>query len=388
MSTESKDRRQLLRSISLCVVLLNSVILSAQSFEFYPVRPVIVSARTAGFGGAYSALEAGFDTLTTNPAALAYVEKEWSFASLSCKISGPLFDLSSVMAADDIASEMLDLVGDNNGVYIGADAMGPLSFGKVDKNFGFGIFNRTLTVADIPSITMANMLFGEEILFVGGYGLNVLEKGPHSIAVGLQMKGFFQYFLIESGTAITLMNSALNFQINNIPVVLSSGFGVDAGAMYRFGKRFSAALTCKDLYTPVFSTLYANQDDFMKGNDIDTDYSRFDPELNAGLVYSIPMPSRWSTITAWNIMFDYRDALDVFNPIYRNPILNLACGTELVLMDVVSLRAGISDTYLSTGLGLDLTYFQIDFAMFGKELGLDPGKRPVLNIALALAFKY
>lgn len=387
MSAESKDRRQLLRNI-ICVLLLNSFILSAQDFEFEPVRPVIVSARTAGFGGSYSALEAGFDTLTTNPAALAYVDEEWSLASLSCKISGPLFDLSSVMAADDIATEILELVGDNNGVYIGADAMGPLSFGKVEKNFGFGIFNRTFTVADIPSITMASMLLGEEVLLVGGYGLNVLEKGPHSIAIGLQLKGFFQYFFVESGTAITLLNDALDFKLKNIPVVLSSGFGVDVGTMYRFGKHFSAAITCKDLYTPVFSTQYANQEDFMDGKDIDTDYDRLDPELNAGLVYSIPMPSTWSTITAWNIMFDYRDALGVFDTLYRNPILNLAFGTELVLLDVVSLRAGISDAYLSTGLGLNLTYFQIDFAMYGKELGLEPGSRPVLNIALSLAFKY
>ena len=48
---------------------------SAQTSNFEPVAPRTGSARLAGFGGAYTALEAGFDTLSTNPAALAYVSK-------------------------------------------------------------------------------------------------------------------------------------------------------------------------------------------------------------------------------------------------------------------------------------------------------------------------
>ncbi len=377
-----------LTGVFLFFIAFTPALLGAQALTFRPIRPSVVSARTAGFGGAYSALEAGFDTLATNPAALAYVKKEWSIASLSANIAGPLFDLPSVMQASDMATGVLDLVGANNGVYIGADITGPISFGKVDRNFGFGIFNRSLTSVDIPSITSATVVIGEEILFVGGYGLTVFEQGPHSVALGLQMKGFFQSFLVESGTALTVLDAIIKFDVNNLPTVLSTGFGVDMGLMYRYGSRFSAGLTCKDLYTPVFSTLYGNIGDFAKGNDIDTMYNRFAPNLSAGVVYSIPLPVSWTTITGWNVMFDYRDALDLLNPIYRNPILNVAAGTEMILLNVVSLRAGINETYLATGLGLDLTVCQLDFAIYGRELGIDPGKRPVLNMDLSLSFKY
>jgi hypothetical protein len=376
------------RCVLFLLVLQSPLIVCAQAFTFEPVKPVVVSARLAGLGGAYSALEAGFDTLSTNPAALAYVSEKWSIARLAAEVSGPLFDLPVVMQSDDITTGILDLVGENNGVDIGMNVTGPISFGKVDRNFGFGIFNRTVTTADIPSITRATVLMGEELLFVGGYGLSVFEREQHSIAVGLQMKGFFQTFLYESGTSLAVLNTFMDFNTDVLPTVLSTGFGVDIGVMYRFGGNFSAAVTCKDLYTPVFTTDYDNMDAFMNGTENGTLYDRLAPDLSLGVLYKIPVPSQWSTITGWSVMMDYRDALDIFNTIARNPVLNIACGTELVLLDVVSLRAGIRETYLSAGLGLDLTLFQLDFAMYGTELGIEPGERPLLNMAFSLAFQY
>jgi len=385
----SHPKSRLIPGVFLILLLQTPLLLSAQAFKFEPISPVIVSGRTAGYGGAYSAIEAGFDTLTTNPAALAYVDKEWSVARLAVNVSGPLFDLPVVVQSDDMVSSILGLVGDNNGVYIGLNMTGPIAFGKVDRNFGFGVFNRTIASADIPSISRATVLTGEEILLVGGYGLNVWEKGKNSIAVGLQMKGFFQSFVYESGTAITVLNTFMDMDIKGIPAVLSTGFGVDVGVLYRLGDNFSAALTCKDLYTPVFSTRYENIGYYMVGEpDADTLFDRLPLNLTAGVAYSIPLPERWGTISDWKVMFDYRNALDILNPLYRNPVLNLAAGTELVLLDVVSLRAGISDAYLSSGLGLDLSVCQIDFAMYGTEMGLDPGRRPLLNMVLSVGFVY
>ena len=66
------------------------------NIRFRTGGPRTGSARLAGFGGAYTALEAGFDTLSTNPAALAYVSKAWSIARIDSTASGPIFDLPSV----------------------------------------------------------------------------------------------------------------------------------------------------------------------------------------------------------------------------------------------------------------------------------------------------
>lgn len=375
--------------VCLAALMLSLPCALASAKDFEPIRPEIVSARLAGFGGAYCAQEAGFDTLSTNPASLVFVSDEWSVARLAANVSGPLFDLSSTLQSDDLTTGLLDLVGKNNGIYMGASITGPLAFGKVDRNFGFGVFNRTLTTADIPSLTKATILAGEEFLLTGGYGLSVFEKGPHTVAVGLQLKGFFQTFVCEDDTAISVLNTFTDFSVDSIPAVLSTGFGLDAGVLYHLGTSFSAAITCKDIYTPVFTNEYENFSSFMDGGSSTSSLTqRLDPLLSAGVVYSIPLPKTWLTVSDWNVMFDYRDFLDLLNPIYRNPVLNVSLGTEVVILDVISLRAGISEMYLTTGLGVDLSLCKIDLAMYGQELGLEPGKRPLLNIALSLSFEY
>lgn len=360
---------------------------NAADFRFEPFSPSPVSAKTAGAGGAYAAQIAGFDTLFTNPAGLAYVEKTWSIARLAMNASGPLFDLPSAILSDDMVTGMLDLVAENNGIYIGSGITGPIAFGKVDRNFGFGIFNDFSLVANIPS--NATVAVGGDILMTGGYGLTVFERGSHSASLGLQLKGYFQTFLQESGTAIGILSAAESLDIEGIPVVLSTGFGLDGGLMYRYDRFFTAGVVCRDIYTPVFSTRYASLDDYLDANpDTDTVGARLRPNLSAGIAVSVPLPARWLTISSWDILVDYRDALGILEPLHRNPILNAGVGTELVLLDVVSLRAGIHETYLAAGLGLDLTACQLDFAFYGSELGIEPGSRPLLNMALSLSFEY
>ena len=360
----------------------------AQASDFEPVAPRTGSARLAGFGGAYTALEAGFDTLSTNPAALAYVSKAWSIARIDSTASGPIFDLPSVFKSDDVTIAMLDLVTENNGLYFSGDITGPLAFGKVDHNFGFGIFNRTITIADIPSISYARLLVGEEFLMLGGYGLTVYKTEDYELSLGLQLKGFFQVFVAESGSAVSVINTLTDADLDGLPSVLSTGFGLDAGFLFKYRDNFTGGIVCRDLFTPVFTNYYDSISDFLDGSSSsDTDYDRLSPDLSVGIVYEIPVPDRWTTITGWKVMADYRDILSFFDPLYRNPVLNFAAGTELELIDVVSVRLGLHETYLAAGIGLDATVCVIDFAMYGSELGLEPGRQPVLNIAFSLSFE-
>ena len=374
---------------SFCALLIAlCATIGAQSFDFDPIRPEIVSARLAGYGGPYTTLEAGIDTLSTNPAALAFVKPEWSFSRIAANVSGPLFDLPAVFQSSDIPSAVLDLVAENNGLYVGGEVTGPIAIAKVDKNFGFGIFNRVITNANIPSLSKANVYAGAELLLVGGYGMTILNSGPHSLSLGIQVKGFVQTLFDESGNSLTVLTNFSNMDADSIPVVLSTGFGIDAGVLYKLGD-LSVGITCKDAFTPVFSTHYANLSAFGGGTpDSSVQFATIDPVLSAGIAYSIPFPEDWFALTSLKFMLDYQDIIPLFKPLHRNPLLNVALGTELVLVNIVSLRAGINETYLTAGVGLDLAIFKIDFAMYGKELGLEPGKRPCLNMAFGLSFEY
>jgi hypothetical protein len=363
--------------------------LAAQALDFKPIAPRVVSVKTAGYGGSYAAIEEGFDTLVGNPAALAYVSPVLSVSRVAIAASGPLFDLPAAFRADDTTDELLDLVAKNNGIHFGLDTTGPFAFGRVDRNVGFGFFNRTIVSADAPSLTKATILVGEEFLLVGGYGLEILKKGPHSLAAGLGLKGFFQVFVRQSGTALSVFDTLSELDVSGIPSILSIGFGIDGGLLYRYGDGLAFGLVCRDLFTPVFSTGYAGFDEFMDGpSNTATDTERLPANLSIGVSYDVPLPEHWVTVTGMRFMMDYRDILAFTDPIYRNPVLNVAMGAELELVNVLTLRAGVRDAYLSTGLGLDLTACEIDLAMYGTEAGLEPGSRPILNLALSLSFEY
>ena len=93
-------------------------------------------------------------------------------------------------------------------------------------------------------------------------------------------------------------------------------------------------------------------------------------------------------IDSFTLALDYDDILDLASVLPRNPILNVGLGLEARLLDIVSLRAGVSDALLNAGVGLDLSALRVDLAVFGTELGLDPGDRPTYNLLASLEFSY
>jgi hypothetical protein len=61
---------------------------------------------------------------------------------------------------------------------------------------------------------------------------------------------------------------------------------------------------------------------------------------------------------------------------------------EVVMLQILALRAGFNEGYFSAGLGLNLTFFSLNLTMFGSELSTEPGLRPVYNLLLGLEFRY
>ncbi len=360
---------------------------TAESFK--PIRPEVVSPRLSAIGGPHTAMEAGFETLLTNPAALAFVEKEISFGRLAVRVSGPLFDVPALFESEDMAGDILDLVTVYNGISLGTQISGPLSFGLVNTNFGYGVFNRTFTTIFVPSLSLARITAGEEFLITGGYGAKVLDTSQHILTAGMQMRGFVQVLLQEEGDALPTMSKLASMNPDGIPAYLVTGFGLDVGLLYRFANQLNAGLICRDVYTPVFWTPYANYKDFLKGDSVHkAHYTTILPILSGGISWEPVLPESWATITGFSLMLDYRDMLAPLQLIHKNPVLNIATGAELELLETVTLRAGIQDAYLSAGMGLDLTLFTLDIAMYGTEVSLEPGRRPMLNLALGFNFVY
>ena len=110
--------------------------------------------------------------------------------------------------------------------------------------------------------------------------------------------------------------------------------------------------------------------------------------LDLGLAWTPSLGRLGEVVDALVIALDYRDILDLFAVLPRNPILNVGLGAEARVLDIVTLRAGIADALPSAGMGLNLSAFTMNLSVYGAELGLDPGDRPYYNLLIDFDFKY
>ncbi len=334
------------------VLLACSLPLAAADFSFTPVSPQVVSPRISGMGGFHAAAVIGYDTMFSNPAGLARTGDCKMLGALSANVSGPIFELPGMISSNkDIVDALLDVVSKNNGLSLGADVTGPIAFGLIKNNIGFGIFNRTFGSGDIPSVSKSHIYAGEEILLVGGYGFDIIRTDEHRLSAGFTIKGFFQTQGIfdKAPTALASLDFA------QLPLVMTTGFGMDAGLLYTFSDWLNVGVAYRNIYTPTFNMKY---DSYRKFLDLKTDYNMLmktvPSDLAVGVGINIPVGWSHGVISEWSVMIDYKDIVGSFSPMSRNQLLNLTAGTEMILFDVLALRCGVQDMYFAAGAGVSL----------------------------------
>lgn len=367
---------------------LASQLLSALDVEPYDI-PI---ARFASMGGAHSALADDWTVLFSNPAGLASVQPQLLGAQLSARMTGPLFDmaLATLGGGDMITNFLKVLAGNNYQLYTAADVAGPLSFGYVGKGIGFGLFNRSHAVIDAMSVTDVNVVAQEDILLVGGYAYG-FDLGPdHHLEAGLIAKGFARGGLSATTDALSLANIVQN--ATSQPFDLQTGIGIDLGIRWVWRPiGLSAGLTSRDLYTPVLANRYSSVQGFVTNPQTSLTKSvagQVPRDLDFGLAWSMLPGGLWGLVDSLSVALDYGHILDLWKPFSRNPILNLGLGVETRFLDIVSLRLGIAEGYANAGVSLDLAVMKLDLAVWGNELGLEPGSRPAFNLMSGLEFSY
>jgi hypothetical protein len=284
--------------------------------------------------------------------------------------------------------ESLDLTGiiGPKGFAAGFDMGGPVSLGWVGRGLGLGIFNRTKTDI-VLSGTKLRPKVSEDILLVGGYSFRLINQTNHVFDAGFVGKGFFRGTMSLDTSLFNIMD--IMQDPFNHPITTYLGLGLDLGLRYTFAGALSAALVCYDVYSPALATNYDSYDDFINGiNPGIPAYTTVARRLALGFAYKIKSPFLDRYISGLSVMADYKDFLDLLSLIPRNPILNVGIGVELVVLNVLSLRLGIADALPAAGFGIDLSYFKLDCAIHGKELGLDPGLQPVYALDIGLLFRY
>lgn len=378
----------------------------AAVFAYTPRRIEPVETRSEAFGGPYLTDTTSVYGLFSNPAALGLMEAKTLWPPIAAMgLGGPLDKLmkigsefiknkgpaqnnnaSSPQDMTAIAGPLGEIIG-KSGLSLGLRIGGPLTFGAVRKHFGWGFVNTISVDANIFSVSRSDVRGMGGVGFVVGYGYPIDLGAGGVLSVGLSARGMSQ---IETMYTDGIIDLVADSRWQNLPAYLSVGFGLDMGLQYEVFDIFSISAVCQDLYSPVWIQTYPKITEFGK-NGSKFSYKQLDSRLGFGIKADIPLSRiTLGIISEWGVYADYNNIWQFFkkNSLYRNPILELSFGTELVLFKILALRIGVNEMYPAMGLGLNLGKFKMDFSVYGKELGFEPGYNPQLNTGFSMLIKY
>ena len=366
-------------------------------FFTFPVisqnSPNMLSARWTGLGGRHVAVADDFYSIFTNPAGFANPKGSLSITQLSMNVAGPVLDIASMVTAGTFSIENIpNLLDERQRLYTRMNFIGPVSIGYTGGGLGLGLVIEEKATLNVTSLSNASFAVDLNALVIGGYAHRFDFDNGHYLDMGFMPKGFIQNNFSENGTLTYIIDNFLDIMTSG-EYKVSTGIGVDAGLRWFWENTgLGAGLVIKDLLTPVMTAKYTNYPEFSSnpsGSLIGDVKTKLIPmNLSIGIMYKPVWNFLRMIDTDILFMLDYVDALSSFRVLDRNPILNVGLGAELSLLEILSFRAGIKDALPALGFGVDLTIFSLGVSMYGEELGLEPGTRPVFNMIIALEFVY
>ena len=380
------------RILAILLVIM-SFALMAQEFSYELAMPEIRHARIDALGGKHISDTSWYYSFLTNPGNIGLMGKKSLYPGLTVGIGGPIKYTQDIIAIakdmenDDSISSLAKILSENKGLDLDLVISGPIQFGSVKNNFGWGFFNQTYLIANAPSISYLEGLVGNESLLRFGYALPIpLGIGKLSVGGAVDLVNRVEGKILTSVTNLMSDNS----EEMPLPLYTSFGFGLDVGATLSLLNFITVGLVWDDA---VYGYFTSKSSDISSG-EIEPDASyqafNFDWKFNLGASVSVPSVNVFTlgVISSLNVMLDLHDVIGMMvnDPKKRNPILDMTLGAEAVLFKTISLRLGLHEMYPSAGIGARFGAFNLDAAIFGRELGLEPGSRPQLNLAFSLEF--
>jgi hypothetical protein len=341
------------------------------------------STRSLGMGGTHVAYTDDVYSLFINPAALQRAN-QGSVFDISPAFVGPLFDLIDLAGSaggDDLIGAVGDFASETKGkIPIGIELRGPLSIGYTANGLGFGLWDRLHGEAAFIGTDVEVSLLADVILNFG-MSFRVLSLGNHEVDAGFVVKPFLRASASQDVSALEAIGGADDL-LDDINVPLIFGTGFDLGFMYRFHEDLAVGMTIDDVYTG------GNKINTLVGDDNGVSSYRVPTTLNLGVAYTFaPIP--WLLSLAF--MLDYRDVTNLFlagdDYTRRNPMLNLAIGTEVGILSIIKVRLGLNEMLPAAGIGLELGAFQVNVAIYGRELSNEPGGFSTYGVDLSIAVR-
>ncbi|HQK33126.1 MAG TPA: hypothetical protein PK074_00220 [Spirochaetales bacterium] len=356
-----------------------------------------LSAQSASNGGLYASQAGTAELLLQNPAMFALSQVLMQFADLNVLMNGAgLSMFSSILTGafdfSNLGLLLANLFDEQGRAYILFDVAGPINFAYSGKGIGFGIYNQTVMSINVGSVYYANISAREDIFVTGGVAYRGDIGAGWWYAGGLKVKGLLRTELYYADSLLNFMTvlGTADFFNSALPFLLTTGIGFDAGAQVGLYDVLTFGIQCDDAFSTLFTTEFSSLSGFWG----DPAGSKITSYVN------IPLPNLTAGITAypflnfmeqhslkWNVSVGYSHMLDLFLPLSRNPILFLSAGTELTILERLKIAVGVREALLAAGITLDLDTLCVSTAVFGRELGIEPGERPVYIIMVNVSVK-
>ena len=358
--------------------------------ERVPMPPLVMpTAASSGMGGHHIAYTDNVFSLLVNPAAMIRVQQR-SFFTIAPTMFSPVFTRDMFGAISDVASDTSDTAAvgkmlENLGEREGRVAMGfelrefPLSIAWVANGFGFGLWNRTYINFNVKGTFVDAYIF-EDLMFPVGMAFRVLDMNGHNLDMGATIKPYARASARINNISVFKMQDDMEAVIDETPIPLVAGVGFDLGLMYRWDMvGLRAGFTLSD----VFSTGTVVQN--FNPNFEDTNSYYFPFRMGLGLAYDVKLGQQiWKSAPrpldglGFTFAFDWHDIGNIFNQDdylnHRNASLDLAFGFQISMWEIFFVRMGLNEMLPAFGLGFDLGPFKLDFALYGRELGNEPGQ--------------
>jgi len=265
----------------------------------------------------------------------------------------------------------------------------------VGNGLGFGIFNTSDVVFRSPRSLSLEATARESILLCGGYALRVPfpDAWATTLDIGFLLKGFLRGETSISTSILELESLIASIGPDTVmgePFLLTTGIGVDAGIRVGYRDVIAVGVVGRDLYSPTLRNSYTTLSGFLENSESPTQTNARVPlDLSAGLLFTPGLGVLERYVSELTIMLDYNDILDFLThpATAKNPVLHPGLGVEITLLEILHLRGGFHQGLFSAGLGMDLTYFNLNASMYGTELSSEPGLRPVYNVLIGFEFR-
>jgi hypothetical protein len=341
---------------------------------FFDLFQVPFSAREAALGGNHAAQADDISTLQSNPAGFRSVSPNLSIGTVSLSLyNGP-------NGPGEITNSTLDLFG-------------PLSIAYVGNGLGFGLFSDlnvgTQIYGPFPG---SNSVATENLVAIAGYAFRIPlpDQWQSTLDVGFSVPIFFAARSISSKDIRGLLSSAitLNDFIIDQPFRMSAGISAELGILYAWNNTFSVGIAGRNLAITSWES-YSQLKDYQDGLPPDQITATPLPmDISIGIRWNPPINMRTKYIDGFTLLADYNDIFDfvIYPPGARDILLHFGLGLEITLLKVVKFRAGFYQLLPCGGLSLDLSFFTLDFAVFGRELSTQPWTTPVYGYMASIRF--